>query len=395
MPRLLYVLPGLVEPPSNPAHNALKYLSEIAEGEVLLPVWWRSRDNAPISMRTTFPVYRIGNFRYHFLLTYRYPKHFRRVARLLFYLYYGLQLHREQKFDVILTYGTNIPGIVGVILKWFTGAKLIVEIPGVPENAFRFDAPNPGRRAKLKRLSADVLLNIVGTAADCIRLFYPWQLKGYPRLRKKKVAVFHAFVPVNAIAAQASDDKFVLSLGYPWYTKGIDILIRAFVSITPRFPNFKLKLMGHYPDRNYLDQLTQGCPQIEFVRPSLYDIALETIASCSVFVLASRTDAGPRVLLEAMAARKPIIASSVGGIPHYIHNEDNGLLFESENVDELAAKLTAVLSSADLSTRLANRGYERVMTEYDENSFVQSFKGMLRSIEQTSEESDRCGGAIN
>jgi glycosyltransferase involved in cell wall biosynthesis len=382
MTRLLYILPGLVPPFSDPAHDALTYLSEIAEGEVLLPVWWRSADSAPEWMRATFPLYRVGNFRYHLTLAYRYPERLRFIVKFFFYLRRGLQLHREKRFDVIMTYGTNIPGIAGVILKWLTGARLIVEIPGVPENAFRFDVPNPGKHLKLKRLLADVLLNFVGAAADCLRLFYPGQLQDYRRLKKKKSVAFHGFVPVRLIESNSTGQNSVLSVGFPWHTKGMDLLIRAFVSIASRFPECKLRLMGYFPDRSELDRLACGCQQIEFVKPGPYEAALKTISDCSVFVLASRTESMGRVLLEAMAARKPVIASAVGGIPHYIRDNDNGLLFQSQNVEDLAAKLAAVLSSAELRTRLADRGYQRVMAEYDEHTFVRSFQRMLQAVGQ-------------
>ena len=50
------------------------------------------------------------------------------------------------------------------------------------------------------------------------------------------------------------------------------------------------------------------------------------IANCSVVALASRTDAAPRVLFEAMAAGKPMVASRVGGIPYYVQDGVNELL---------------------------------------------------------------------
>jgi len=377
MTRLLYILPGLVPPSSDSAHDKFRYLSEIAEGEVLLPVWWDSPKSVPPFVRETFPIYRVGSFCYRFFLSERFPKPLRRLATLLFYLRCGLQLHRDKKFDVIMTYGTNLPGIAGVILKWITGAKLIVEVPGVPEDAFRYEVARPGRRAAVKRFFADQLLLMVGTAADCIKLLYPGQLRKYPLLRNKNVAVFHDFVPVDVIASEGAEEKFILSAGTPWYRKGIDVLIRAFESIAAKFPDYKLKLMGYYPDREFLNKLAGSCTQIEFLTPRSNELALKVISSCSVFVLASRSEAMGRVLLEAMAARKPIIASAVDGVPHYIGDNDNGLLFQSEDVEELAGTLAKLLTDLALQARLAKRGYEKVFSEYDERSYVRSFHGML------------------
>jgi glycosyltransferase involved in cell wall biosynthesis len=384
MKRLLYILHGPVPPSSDSVRDKFFHLSEIAEGEALLPVWWRSKSNAPPFLQESFPIYRVGNFRYHLFLSYRFPKPLQRLATMLFYVRRGLKLHRERKFDAIMTYGTNRPGIAGVVLKLLTGAKLIVEIPGAPENSFRYDEPHPGNRGAVKRFFADQFLFLTCRCADRIKLLYPRQLQKYPSLRKKKVAVFHDFVPIHSISPGQSEERFVLLVGHPWYTKGVDILIRAFKSIAPQFPDYKLKLMGYYPDREFLDSLASGCPQIEFLEPRPNELAMKVMSACSVYVLASRTEGMPRVMLEAMAARKPVIASAVGGVSHYIRDGDNGLLFQSENVEELATKLASLLGNRELQARLANRGYKKVFSEWDEQSYARSFDNMLQSLEDNS-----------
>ena len=57
-----------------------------------------------------------------------------------------------------------------------------------------------------------------------------------------------------------------------------------------------------------------------------------------------------------MAAGKPVIGSRVGGVPYYIREGETGLIFESENVDELAEKLRLLLSSPELQARLGQNG---------------------------------------
>jgi glycosyltransferase involved in cell wall biosynthesis len=380
MTRLLYILPGFVPPDRDPALDKFTYLSEIAQGEVLLPVWWDSENSASPFLRETFPVYRRGTFIYHLFLAFRFPPLVRRLAILFFYVHRGLQLHRKARFDVIKTWGTNLPGLAGVILKWITGSELIVEIPSTPEDAYRFDTAHANAYAGIRRFLADQLLFLVCTNADCIKLLYPWQIGKYPRLIHKPTAVFHDLVAVHTIAVQQTEEPFVLLAGYPWYRKGVDILIQAFKLIACQFPNYKLKLMGYYPDREYLNTLAGDCPQIEFLAPRPHEPALKVISACCVYVSASRSEGMPRVLLEAMAARKPIVSSAVSGVPYYIKDNDNGLLFQSENVEELAKKLAILLSSPELRARLAKSAYDKVMSEYDERAYVHSFQNMLQSL---------------
>jgi glycosyltransferase involved in cell wall biosynthesis len=379
--RLLYIAHGRVPPSPNAAYDRFAFLSKVAEGEILLPIWWGLREEVPAYLQPEFPVYKAGNFSYHLFLIGRFPEAIQRFAEFYFHVSEGLRLHRQKKFDVIMAYGTNTTGVAGVLLKWLTGAKLIVEISGVPENAFRYDDLGRPSQGGIKRFFADRLLSFVGSASNCIKLLYPSQLRSYPSLKKKKVAVFHDFVPIRVVQPAKSEERYILSVGHPWYTKGMDVLIQAFKLIAPQFPDWKLKLMGHFPDRTYLDDLARGCPQIEFIVAAPNEIALKVIGACSVYALASRTEAMGRVLLEAMAARKPIIASAVGGVPHYIVDDDNGLLFESENTQELATKMATLLGSPELCTRLADRAYQKVMAEYDEEAYVGSFQRMLQSLQ--------------
>jgi len=142
--------------------------------------------------------------------------------------------------------------------------------------------------------------------------------------------------------------------------------------------------MGYYPDREFLNNLADGCQQIEFLAPVPNELALKVIGGCAIYVSASRTEGMPVVLLEAMAARKPIIASAVGGVPYYLKDNENGLLFRSGNVDELAAKLITLLSNKELQVSLAQKAHEKVFSEYDERSYVGSFRSMLQSLRDES-----------
>jgi glycosyltransferase involved in cell wall biosynthesis len=381
MPRLLFVLPGLVPPGEITNRDKLFHLSEIADGEALLPVWWDTKQKAPSFLRQTFPEYKVGRFRYHLFLSFKYPTLLRGCMIFLYYILHGLKLHRENRFDAIVAYGTNTTGLAAVVLKWLTGAKLIVEVPGIPENAYKYDRPNQsGLINSGKRFLARRLFVVVGSRADCIKLLYSSQLIRFPALNRKRTFVFHDFVPVRTILAAQNEERFILSVGHPWYTKGMDLLIKAFILISSQHPAYKLKLMGYFPDRKDLENAAQGHSQIEFLAPRPNDLTLQVIGNCSLFVLASRTEGMGRVLLEAMAAGKPIVAAAVGGVPHYVQDGVTGLLFRSENAQELSEKIGQVLGDDALRARLAARGRVRVLREFDERAYVRSFQEMLNSL---------------
>jgi glycosyltransferase involved in cell wall biosynthesis len=84
-----------------------------------------------------------------------------------------------------------------------------------------------------------------------------------------------------------------------------------------------------------------------------------------------------RVLLEAMAAAKPIIGTRVGGIPHYVHDGENGFLVTPGSVDELSTRMLEVLQDPALARRLGDRGRQLAMSKYDEQAFVRHFAEMF------------------
>ena len=86
-----------------------------------------------------------------------------------------------------------------------------------------------------------------------------------------------------------------------------------------------------------------------------------------------------RVLLEAMACRKPIIASNVGGIPEVIKNGYNGLLFKSENVDDLADKIRLVLSDKKVATMLRNNAHSYVKEKLSEECYANNYINMIKN----------------
>jgi glycosyltransferase involved in cell wall biosynthesis len=114
--------------------------------------------------------------------------------------------------------------------------------------------------------------------------------------------------------------------------------------------------------------------------PVWYDDVIQLIQDCSIFVLPSRTEAMGRVLLEAMAAKKPIIASNVDGIPTYIKHGYNGLLFESENVDDLAIKIKDVLNNSEYATTLAENAYAYVNLELSEEKYVEAYRDFVERV---------------
>jgi glycosyltransferase involved in cell wall biosynthesis len=84
------------------------------------------------------------------------------------------------------------------------------------------------------------------------------------------------------------------------------------------------------------------------------------LAAADVFVLPSWVEGLPLTVLEAMAAGKPVVATSVGGTPEAVVDGQTGLLVAPGDVPALVAGLDALLADPELARRLGERGRRRV-----------------------------------
>ena len=108
--------------------------------------------------------------------------------------------------------------------------------------------------------------------------------------------------------------------------------------------------------------------------------ALELISRCIFLVLPSRSEAMGRVLMESMAQGKPVIASNVDGIPYYVRDNVNGVLFQSEDCQDLTAKMERLLGDKSLRKRLGDNGHSEVSRKYTEDHYLDVYSGMLNSL---------------
>lgn len=92
----------------------------------------------------------------------------------------------------------------------------------------------------------------------------------------------------------------------------------------------------------------------------------ELYAQCDIFVLPTRADMSPWVLLEAMATGRPVIASDIGGIPDMVHPGENGFLIPVSDKSALTQALSVLLTDEALRQRMGTAG--RRVVEQDFNA---------------------------
>jgi glycosyltransferase involved in cell wall biosynthesis len=83
------------------------------------------------------------------------------------------------------------------------------------------------------------------------------------------------------------------------------------------------------------------------------------MVASDVFVLSSKSEGSPNVILEALAAGTPVLANNIRGIPELVTNGKEGFLFDAGDVPQMVALLTRLLHDSQLRLRMSNKGKNR------------------------------------
>ena len=148
--------------------------------------------------------------------------------------------------------------------------------------------------------------------------------------------------------------------------KGIQFMIKAMPEILRHEPNLTYLIVG---DGVYDSQLKNLVVDLGLQKQVIFtgyrsDIP-DILKVSDLFVLPSLGDALPTVLIEALAAEIPIIATIVGGIPEIINDGENGLLVSPADPEMLAEACLKILRDVEFSQRLRYKGAETAKNRFD------------------------------
>lgn len=163
--------------------------------------------------------------------------------------------------------------------------------------------------------------------------------------------------------------------------KRVSDLIRAIPQVSERIPRVKLLVVGTGPDEDSLRELSAVLgvsDKIIFagyqgdVRP-FYQIM-------QLFALASSHEAFGIVLVEAMFAGIPVVATRVGGIPGIVDEGRTGFLVDAYRPEQLAESIVRLIVDPDLAQKFGFRGRVRARDLFSEDRYVADVDGLYRHL---------------
>ncbi len=106
----------------------------------------------------------------------------------------------------------------------------------------------------------------------------------------------------------------------------------------------------------------------------------ELLAASDVVAVPSWNEGFSLVTIEAMAARRVVLAANVGGIAGIIRDNSNGLLFPPRDVKAMAEKLLWALADTELRERLAAQGSQDAMARYHRDRIIEQIETLYREL---------------
>jgi glycosyltransferase involved in cell wall biosynthesis len=173
----------------------------------------------------------------------------------------------------------------------------------------------------------------------------------------------------------AEDAVVVTMLSVLRDAKGHDVAIPAVAGLRDRFPATHLLIVGDGDERGRLEALAAeaGATTLAGHR----DDVMEVLDASDVLLHPSRVDAFPGALLEAMAARVPVVATAVGGVTDIVEDGVTGVLVEPPpKPDTLASALAPLLADPALRRTLGERGRQRFERDFS----TERWAGRLRVV---------------
>jgi glycosyltransferase involved in cell wall biosynthesis len=162
--------------------------------------------------------------------------------------------------------------------------------------------------------------------------------------------------------------------------KGYDTLIVAAALIVRHRPDVEFAVVGDGPLRGSLiDEVAARGLSSHFRFLGQRNDVPALLATSDVFVLASRSEACPNGVLEAMAAGLPIVATRVGGIPELIDAGRTGMLVDADDAGALATSVIDLMDRPDFAHHLGRAARERAERRFSLDQMIGSFERLYLS----------------
>lgn len=148
--------------------------------------------------------------------------------------------------------------------------------------------------------------------------------------------------------------------------RGVRFLIQAFKTLSGRYPQVRLSIVGDGNERRSLEDLVQGIElkdKVEFVGTVAYEKVVEYYQKSTVFVRPTMEESKNRIVLEALASGLPVITTDTENVHEIIADKANGFFVSMKDSNDLVEKIESLIVSEQLLAAMsknARRSAEQI-----------------------------------
>ena len=212
--------------------------------------------------------------------------------------------------------------------------------------------------------------------------------KDYARLFSSgRPPVLHLPNAVPDVGGGQADpsSKVVIAVGRLTRQKGFDLLIRAWADVARKHPDWTLRIYGTGVERPALKRLIADHRLAGRVRlMGRTDRIGDAYAQASVFVLSSRHEGLPMVILEAMSKGLPVVSFDCPTGPAEVVTDDNGILVPNGDVPGLAQALSEVMADDERRVRLG-KGAQETAAKYEAATIARRWVELVEDLRRRSD----------
>jgi glycosyltransferase involved in cell wall biosynthesis len=178
-----------------------------------------------------------------------------------------------------------------------------------------------------------------------------------------------------------NDSTLLCSIGRLDYQKNHEVSISIMPKIIKNNNKIKFVIIGTGVLHEKLQSMIQNLKLQNHVfllgkREDVYDILLES----DIFILSSRYEGLPNVILEAMSAAKPVIATNIGGSAELIIDNQNGFLIEKNDKQALLRKLDLLIEDENLRVRMGKEGRKIAQEKFSMEIMIEKAEAIYREL---------------
>ena len=185
---------------------------------------------------------------------------------------------------------------------------------------------------------------------------------------------------LSRLSKAINSGQSLLYVGRLAAAKGLPVLLKSLATLTSAHPSVHLTVVGDGPDREPLERQATDlgiAAHVDFVGSQSPVQVRHYLRSADVFVMSSFAEGIPVVLMEAMMAQRPVVATQIAGISELVEDGVSGFLVPPSDVEGLSDRIHQLLADESLRQRFGQQGQRRVSEAFNIHCEARKLYGLM------------------